>query len=441
MPEQYALDSPLASAGRSLRPGAAQLPAARTAATRTAAAHMATPPGTAAKDAARVAAAAPVAPGTAASPAAGRVVCILGLPFHAVTLQDAVQSVRAAVRARRRLFLSTPNLNFLIGSRSDDAFRASVLHSDLSVADGMPLVWMSRLLGTPLPERVTGSDLFERLRNDPLPAGQAPIKVFFFGGPPGAAEAAAQRLNAGSSAMTCVGFETPGFGSVDELSGEDTIDRINARGADFLVVALGAAKGQAWIERNLERLQVPVISHLGAVVNFEAGTVSRAPGWVQRSGLEWLWRIKEEPALWRRYGRDARALLGLLAFKLLPHALWLRRHRPRGTDAPFEVAVSDGRQAIRLRLGGTIPEALPDAIGAALCACTLGVGPVLLDLGQLDYFSPSFAGRLLQLEKMLALRNRPLRLVGASVQARRLLRWNGLESLLERDDRVAARAG
>ncbi len=239
------------------------------------------------------------------------VVCILGLPFDAITLQDAVQRVRDAIHARRRLFLSTPNLNFLIGSRSDAAFRRSVVDSDLSVADGMPLVWMSRLLGTPLPERVTGSDLFERLRNEPLPPGRSPIRVYFYGGPPGAAEAAARRLNAGSSAMVCVGYESPGFGSVEELSDAETIDRINARDADFLVVALGAVKGQAWIERNRGRLRVPVISHLGAVVNFEAGTVSRAPAWVRRAGLEWLWRIKEEPALWRRYGRDARALLGL----------------------------------------------------------------------------------------------------------------------------------
>src|SRR5512137_1504589 len=158
-------------------------------------------------------------PRDAAMPAADDdardVVCILGLPFDAITLQDAVQRVRDAVHARRRLFLSTPNLNFLIGSRIDAAFRRSVVDSDLSVADGMPLVWMSRLLGTPLPERVTGSDLFERLRNDPLPPGHAPIRVYFYGGPPGAAEAAARRLNAESSAMTCVGYESPGFGAVE----------------------------------------------------------------------------------------------------------------------------------------------------------------------------------------------------------------------------------
>lgn len=260
---------------------------------------------------------------------------LLGLPFDRVTMDDAVRQVLEAVRTRRRLFLSTPNLNFLVAAQRDPAFRASVLDSDLSLADGMPLVWMSRLLGTPLPERVAGSSLFERLRDEPRPAGVDPIRVYFFGGPPGAAEAAARRLNGQGGGMVCVGFESPGFGTVEDMSGEEVIARINAAGADFLVVALGAEKGQAWIQRNRSRLQAPVLSHLGAVVNFAAGTVSRAPVWMQRAGLEWVWRVKEEPRLWRRYAGDARALASLLLRRVLPDALALRARRLFGAhDAP-----------------------------------------------------------------------------------------------------------
>ena len=215
--------------------------------------------------------------------------CLLGLPIDAIDLAGAEKRIRAAAAARLPCFMSTPNVNFVIESRSDRAFRNAVLHSDLSVADGMPLVWLARLIGIPLRERVAGASLFEALRG-----GEGrPLKVYFFGGPAGVAEAAGRRLAREAKGLACVGYESPGFGSVEEMSGEETIRRINASNADLLVVSLGARKGQAWIERNRSRLDVPVVSHLGAVVDFAAGTVRRAPAWMQRAGLEWLWRIKE----------------------------------------------------------------------------------------------------------------------------------------------------
>ena len=96
------------------------------------------------------------------------------------------------------------------------------------------------------------------------------------------------------------------------------IDAINASDADFLAVALGAKKGQAWLQQNHARLRIPVRVHLGATINFQAGTLKRAPTLIQRLGLEWLWRIKEEPQLWRRYWNDGLALLGLLITRVFP---------------------------------------------------------------------------------------------------------------------------
>ncbi len=210
--------------------------------------------------------------------------CLLGLPFDAIDLAGASRRVQLAVTARKPYFLTTPNLTFLIGCLSDEKFRDSVIHSDLSVADGMPLVWISRWLKMPIPERVAGSTLFEMWRNDL----SSRMSVFFFGGPDGVAEAACRKLTAEKRGITCAGFESPGFGSLDDMSRQDLIARINASNADFLLVALGAKKGQAWIERNRSHLNVPVISHLGAVVNFVAGSVKRAPVWMQKVGLEWL---------------------------------------------------------------------------------------------------------------------------------------------------------
>lgn len=263
----------------------------------------------------------PVSSPLVQAPPARQCVTVAGLPFDVVDAAGAVERLCAAMVDGQRLFLSTPNLNFLVAAQSDEAFRASVLASDLSVADGMPVLWLARLQGTPLPERVAGSTLFERLRAG---EGQAllarPIKVYFFGGPPGVAQKACDALNAEGGHMRGVGAHSPGFGTVEDMSAPEVIDAINASGADFLVVALGAKKGQAWIMHNLGRLTVPVVSHLGAVVNFVAGTVERAPLAWQRWGLEWLWRIRQEPALYRRYVADGVVLLKLMLRALVRKA-------------------------------------------------------------------------------------------------------------------------
>ena len=357
------------------------------------------------------------------------VYCLLGVPLDAQTMPSTVACVRAAIAARRRLFLSTPNLNFLIGCQSSAAFRQSLIDSDLSIADGMPLVWMARLLGLPITERVAGSGVFERLRDEPLPAGGAPLKLYLFGGPDGAAEAAARRLNAQAGGWVCVGYHAPGFGSVEAMSDEDTIERINASGADFLLVALGAAKGQAWIQHNLARLTVPVVSHLGAVVNFAAGTVRRAPTWMQRSGLEWLWRIREEPALWRRYCRDGTSLLSLFATRLLPYAVWLRLNRPPA-HAACTVALARQPGGYRIVLGGAVCDPVADELRAALAeACNAGEA-VDIDVSRVTWLGPGLCGLLLVLKKHLDARGALLRVRGADARLRRLFRWNGVEDLL-----------
>jgi N-acetylglucosaminyldiphosphoundecaprenol N-acetyl-beta-D-mannosaminyltransferase len=186
--------------------------------------------------------------------------CLLGLPFDALDMGQAARRLEHARAERTRCLLSTPNLNYLNVAQHDRVFRDSVCRSDISVADGMPLIWISRLLGVPLRERVSGSGLFDALRRQSPNAW----KVFFFGGPQGAGSRACEMLAADASAMRGAGHRYPGFGSVQQMSGDEWIDHINASGADFLVVSLGSAKGQAWISHNLDRLRTPVVSHLGA---------------------------------------------------------------------------------------------------------------------------------------------------------------------------------
>lgn len=359
---------------------------------------------------------------------ASRVIGLAGVPLDMVTMAGAVARVRDAVRLRQRLFVSTPNLNFLITCQRNAVFRQSVIDSDLCLADGMPLVWMSRWLASPLPERVTGSGLFEALQQ-PVP-GLPPVRVYFFGGPPGVAAAAARQVNAVSGGVHCVGYADPGFGSLEAMSSAGLLADINASGADFLIVALGAAKGQAWIQRNAAALQVPVISHLGAVVNFAAGTVQRAPVWVQRSGLEWLWRIKEEPALWRRYWRDAVALVRLGIMQVLPYGLWLRRSHERA--GPVISWHNEGGWG-RLVLQGWLPDRLEPGQQAAVRQAMEHDGSLQLDCHSLTGFGPQWAGWLLRLECRLRRHpDRAVRVAGLSPDMQRLWRWNGLSFYLAR---------
>jgi N-acetylglucosaminyldiphosphoundecaprenol N-acetyl-beta-D-mannosaminyltransferase len=371
------------------------------------------------------AAADPCAPAAGASEAAvppsvvdfdRPVVSILGLPFDAIGIDEAVQRIRDAAFEGRRCFVSTPNLNFAIVARADAAFRGSVLRSDLSLVDGMPLVWVARLLGLPVPERVSGSDVFDALQRHPGP----PLKVFLFGGPPGAAARAAESIDRRGGGLRCVGFDAAGFDSIEAMSGPGQIERINRSGAHFVVVALGARKGQAWIEHNAGRLAAPVLAHLGAVINFAAGTVRRAPHWMQWAGLEWLWRIREEPALWRRYWSDGRVAVSLLATRVVPDAIdrrWSRRH----ADAPgaLEVLPAPGRVTLRLR--GAWSDGLEASLRTALTEWASRGDRVVVDLHGATMLGHAGVGLLLLAQGWFGARG-GLEIVGVQGRLRAALR-------------------
>jgi len=239
-----------------------------------------------------------------------QVYVLLGLPFDAVTQGEAANRLRQAMRERTPCLWVTPNVNFVAAARHDAAFRASILKAHLSTVDGMPLVWLARWVGVPLPERVSGSDVFDQLCENS--ECDAPRTVFLYGGDDGVARIAHEVLNARQSGMRSVGWLSPGRGSVAELSRPDDLLHIKQARADFLLVSLGAVKGHLWIDRNWSAVDTPVVSHLGAVINFLAGSVRRAPAWMQRLGFEWLWRIWQENTLWRRYYNDGKQLFSIL---------------------------------------------------------------------------------------------------------------------------------
>ncbi len=354
--------------------------------------------------------------------------CLLGLPLDAINQASAVQRIRAAAANRSPCFLSTPNLDFLLASQSDPAFRDSVIDSDLSLADGMPLVWLSRLLGMPIRERVAGSDVFEQLSAE----STTRLSVYFFGGMEGVAETACKRLNAEPCGLFCVGFESPGFASVQEMSRTESIEKINASGADFLVVSLGAKKGQAWIERNRALISVPVISHLGAVVNFVAGNVGRAPVWMRRSGLEWLWRIEEEPKLLRRYILDGLMFLRLLITRVIPYAWLMYRHKPANHElgsAAIELSDKGGEIIIRLR-GAWVLENLRQ-LRESFSSHTLEGRNVRIDLEQVTYVDSAFIGLLLLLYGDRKQQEKRLSVGNLNNRVRQIFRYACAEFLLD----------
>lgn len=273
-------------------------------------------------------------------------------------MEQARERIFDAADTRKQMIFATPNVNFVAQAARNLRFREDVLRCDLCLVDGMPLVWLGRLLGIPFTTRVTGSGLLESLLTRP---GRRPLRVYFFGGEVGAAEAAAAAVNRPGSGLVSVGAYSPGFGVIEEMSTDTVIQAINASGADFLVVALGAAKGHRWIEANRHRLEVPVISHLGAAINFVSGRVRRAPHWVQRIGLEWLWRVAQEPSLFRRYARDAAFLAKATMGFVLPEVL-RRSRRRQPTLAVAEL--HDGSWFVTIEHGfdATIVASLPGAV-------------------------------------------------------------------------------
>jgi len=337
------------------------------------------------------------------------VVPIFGVPFDVIDQEEALRRVTNAVAQGRKYFVSTPNLNFLALCQRDEAFRQSVLMSDLSIADGMSVTLLSRWLGTPLPERIAGSTLFEVLSA----RLSKQLKVYLFGGPDGVAERAATQMNSNPSAASAVGWLSPGFCSVNDMSSPERLALIEQSHPNFVLVALGAHKGQAWIVRNLEALPNAVICHLGAVINFLAGSVHRAPRIVQALRLEWLWRIKEEPALWRRYRDDA-----LLVSGRLLHLLFASRKahwkRELGSSEPYAAHLIASEDGLNLRLSGTWNDNTLQPLADTLTDATKEAASLFVRIEPTCRLSPRALGKLLLLAGHQLAVQRPLEIEAAN---------------------------
>jgi N-acetylglucosaminyldiphosphoundecaprenol N-acetyl-beta-D-mannosaminyltransferase len=355
--------------------------------------------------------------------------CLLGLPFDAINLEQTANLIVVAANAKQSCFLSTPNLNFLCASLNDNAFRLSVINSDLSIADGFPIVLIAKMLGIPIKERVAGSDLIDYLFN--THSTENPLKVFFFGGEPGIGERTCQVVNAHPAGLTAVGHYAPGFGSVEDMSSVDIIDFINEHDIDFLIVSLGAKKGQAWIERNKTRIKAPIISHLGAVINFFAGSVKRAPVWMQQCGLEWLWRIYQEPNLWTRYFHDGIHFSGLFFKNILPYYFWQKLnpyHSATITNTFTTSTHANGH--IRVELTGQWIHSSLTPLRTEFQEIALKKCDVILNLKHVTSIDSAFLGLCLLLYKYVNANGHSLFLTNPNKQVKKIIRWHNMTEFL-----------
>ena len=225
---------------------------------------------------------------------------IRGMPIHSVSLEQAVKYVVETCRSGVGGWVVTPNLDILRRFKKSASFRNLVATSTLNVADGMPLVWASRIQGRPVPGRVNGTDLMVELCKA---APESDLSVFFLGGNTGTADETANEMEDRFPGLEVAGTLCPDFGFESDLESLDWIVReISAANPDIVFVGLGSPKQDVLI--NMLRLKFPNIWWLGVGVSFSfvAGELVRAPEWAKKNGFEWIFRLLVEPKrLAKRY--------------------------------------------------------------------------------------------------------------------------------------------
>jgi N-acetylglucosaminyldiphosphoundecaprenol N-acetyl-beta-D-mannosaminyltransferase len=234
------------------------------------------------------------------------------LPLDAVDLPGTLDAIGDLISARAGGTVFTPNVDHIVIGERDDRFREAYRRVSLSLVDGTPVLWAARLLGQALPEKVSGSDLVLPLMER---AAQRGWRVFLLGGAEGSADIAAQRLKAQFPGLTIVGVDAPRVDLSSPLAQRLAVAaRVAETKPDLVLVAFGAPKQEIFCDEAFETLKPAVLVCVGAGIDFVAGIARRSPAWMSRWGLEWLFRLAQEPRrLAGRYLlRDPQFLLILL---------------------------------------------------------------------------------------------------------------------------------
>ena len=223
---------------------------------------------------------------------------IIGIPVCALSFNDQIEAIVNWAKNRQSKMVCVANVHMLIEARRNSDFANVLRHAALVTPDGIPLVWMLKLMGAKQAQRVAGMDILlatcER-------AAQAQISIFLLGSTPDVLARIHQRLTTEFPRLKIAGMNSPSFGSIDPTADTNTIQIINTSGAGIVFVALGCPKQELWMAKHQDKIQAVTIG-VGAVFPVYAGTLKHAPKFIRAAGFEWLFRLIQEPRrLWKRY--------------------------------------------------------------------------------------------------------------------------------------------
>jgi len=224
---------------------------------------------------------------------------ILGIGVSAINMTDALVTIDGWVKRREPNYVVVTPAHAVMNGYRDPELRGIFNASGLTTPDGMAIVWALRLQGHRRVSRVYGPDLMQEVCRQGVDQG---YRHFLYGGEPGVAEQLADRLTGQFPRLRIAGTYGPPFGELAPEEDRVTVERINASQPDIVWVGLGSPRQEFWMAAHLERISAPVMIGVGAAFDFLSGRKPQAPRWMQRSGLEWLFRLATEPRrLWPRY--------------------------------------------------------------------------------------------------------------------------------------------
>lgn len=251
---------------------------------------------------------------------------ILGVAVSAIKMHDAIAAIEEWIERRTPNYVCITGVHGVMESRRDSRLREIHNQAGLATPDGMPLVWMSRWLGARGVERVYGPDLMREVSSRSPPRG---YRHFYFGGAPGVATRLAEVLVAANPGLNVVGTLCPPFRALTRLEDAEVVAQINSAAPDIVWVGLSTPKQEYWMADHIGQINAPVMIGVGAAFDFLAGTKRQAPTFMQRNGLEWLFRLCAEPRrLWRRYAYIVPRFLVLAAHQLVRRALHSTKAAP-----------------------------------------------------------------------------------------------------------------